>query len=70
MVIYCTLRPAGLALGIAMLGLPWKVVGVMLAGSAATYTDLENRLAEEFCTSFGCTFQGKCLSKLTLLNVM
>ena len=39
---------AGLAIGIAILDLPWKVQGVMLAGSAKYYIQQQSKLAKAF----------------------
>lgn len=43
---------AGLAIGIALLDLPWKVQGVMLAGSADYYVQQQSLLAEAFSADF------------------
>ena len=43
---------AGLAIGIALLDLPWKVQGVMLAGSAEYYVQQQSELAEAFSSEF------------------
>ena len=37
---------AGLALGVALLGLPWKILGVMLAGNIEYYTQQQQALTE------------------------
>ena len=37
---------AGLALGVALLGLPWKIIGVMLAGKVEYYTQQQQALTE------------------------
>ena len=43
---------AGLAIGVALLDLPWKVQGVMLAGSAEYYVQQQFKLAEAFSSDF------------------
>eukprot|EP00884_Botryococcus_braunii_P011005 jgi/Botrbrau1/19906/Bobra.0059s0025.2 len=48
----------GLSIGIALLQLPWTVVGVMLAGTVKQYTDTQIRLSEQFQTAFGTLIQG------------
>jgi 1-aminocyclopropane-1-carboxylate deaminase/D-cysteine desulfhydrase-like pyridoxal-dependent ACC family enzyme len=42
----------GVALGAALLGLPWRVVGVMLAGQEAYYRQQQERLVAEFLAEF------------------
>jgi 1-aminocyclopropane-1-carboxylate deaminase/D-cysteine desulfhydrase-like pyridoxal-dependent ACC family enzyme len=39
----------GLALGAALLGLPWQVIGVMLAGPHEYYSQQASRLVQQFC---------------------
>ena len=43
---------AGLALGVALLGLPWKILGVMLAGKAEYYTQQQQTLTEACSAEF------------------
>lgn len=47
-----TLPLAGLAIGIALLGLPWRVVGVMLAGDLQYYAGQQHALAGAFSSAF------------------
>lgn len=42
----------GVALAIALLGLPWKVTAVMLADSVENYEKHQLRLVADFCTKF------------------
>lgn len=48
---------AGLALGIALLGLPWSVTGVMLAGGAQYYEAQQRQLVAAFLQAYGDTLQ-------------
>ncbi|KAK9813945.1 hypothetical protein WJX73_005968 [Symbiochloris irregularis] len=43
----------GVALGIALLQLPWKVVGVMLAGNEAYYRNQQQELITSFMLEYG-----------------
>ena len=43
----------GLAVGIALLQLPWKVVGIMLAGPASYYKQQQEQLTSTFGSAFG-----------------
>ncbi|KAL3688405.1 hypothetical protein R1sor_014714 [Riccia sorocarpa] len=42
----------GVALGVALLGLPWKVTGVILADSIESYENHRRRLVTDFATMF------------------
>lgn len=44
----------GLAIGAALLGVPWRIVGVMLAGERGYYEDQGDALAAAFQEQFGC----------------
>ena len=48
----CKWFPAGLALGINLAGLPWTVCGVMLADTAAYYTDQQTGLTASFTAKY------------------
>ena len=43
---------AGLAMGVALLGLPWKVIGVMLAGTREYYSQQQHALTEAYSSDF------------------
>lgn len=43
---------AGLALGVALMGLPWKVHGIMLAGSEEYYKRQQQDLTAAFTAAF------------------
>jgi 1-aminocyclopropane-1-carboxylate deaminase/D-cysteine desulfhydrase-like pyridoxal-dependent ACC family enzyme len=43
----------GVALGVALLGLPWRVVGVRLAGPEDQYRAQQERLVGEFLQEYG-----------------
>lgn len=45
--------PAGLALGIWLLGLPWRVAGIMLAGDLPYYTAQQDSLTRAFLEAYG-----------------
>lgn len=48
----------GLAIGIALLRLPWRVLGVMLAGDVPYYTRVQAQLSQHFQTTFGLALEG------------
>lgn len=55
--------PAGLALGIALLGLPWRVHGVTLAGTADYYAAQQQQLVQGFLADacyVACLPPGAC----------
>ena len=61
---------AGLALGVALLQLPWVVVGVMLAGTPSYYAQQQNDLTAAFCARFRGAFPGtvKCVIVTAVLS--
>ena len=52
---------AGLAVGVALMHLPWKVHGVMLAGSEDYYNQQQQELIAAFNAAFGA---GVCTGTL------
>ncbi len=44
---------AGLALGIALMHLPWRVIGIILAGPESYYKQQQADLLHAFASSFG-----------------
>ena len=44
---------AGLAIGIALINLPWEVIGITLAGPTSYYVQQEKDLSCAFASSFG-----------------
>ena len=57
---------AGLAIGIALLGLPWRVTGVMLAGTTDYYQQQARDLTQAFLTEHGAALQVTALPQLPL----
>ena len=49
---------AGLAIGIALLGLPWTVVGIMLAGEESYYRSQAQQLLSSFLQRYGPELYG------------
>lgn len=47
------LKSPGLALGVALLGLPWRIHGVMLAGTEEYYLQQQKDLTAAFLSNFG-----------------
>ena len=43
---------AGLALGAALMQLPWRVHGICLAGDAEYYASQQHRLVQAFCGQY------------------
>ena len=43
----------GLAIGIALMELPWEVIGITLAGPASYYMQQEKDLSHAFASAFG-----------------
>jgi hypothetical protein len=48
----CVSMPQGAAIGVALFGLPWRVQGVMLAGSLDYYKQQQKELTTAFCRAF------------------
>ncbi len=60
----------GVALGIALLGLPWRVVGIMLAAKEQYYVDQQYKLVSEFLQQYGAELSAQELSRLRGLGIV
>lgn len=59
----------GVALGIALLGLPWRVVGIMLAAKEQYYVDQQHKLVSEFLQQYGAELSAQELLRLQRLGL-
>ena len=60
--------PTGFALGVRLLGLPWQVQGIMLAGEASYYQEQQRQLTSGFMQEFWRTSAGPYCKGLCVID--